>query len=103
MSTIEDLCIEDRSASALLTEALNCAAKSESWLLKELKETHGKVRYIRLADWSHTHSWDCGRQDSLGDKQDQVFRRWLALKLARRIQRGEGKYLKLTLDKVLGL
>lgn len=94
--------IEDRRALQTLSEALNLAAKPESWVCRELTEILKSIKYIKKTDWSHVQSWDCGRQDALGDKHDQIFRRWNCLKIARRIQKGDGRdFIKLS-QRVIG-
>ncbi len=95
--------IENRTSLAILTEALNLAAKPQSWLEKEIREHLVKVKAARRFDWTSTNSWDCGRQDALGDRLDEIFKRWGALKAARRIQRGDAREFKRLSDLVVGL
>lgn len=95
--------IENRTSLATLTETLNLAAKPQSWLEKEIQEHLVKVKAARRFDWTSTSTWDCGRQDALGDRLDEIFNRWGALKAARRIQRGDARDFKRLSDLVVGL
>lgn len=94
--------IESRRDLALMSEALNLAAKPHDWLCKEILEMIPRIKSIRRFDWESTNSWDCGRQDALGDKFEYLYSRWEALKCARRIQRDDARQLKSIFERVIG-
>ena len=94
--------VEDRRALSVLTESLNLAAKPQSWLVDQIRDHLPKVKAARRFNWETTNGWDCGRQDSLGDRFDMIFSRWYALKTAWRIQHGDARELKKLSDAVLG-
>ena len=100
-----DLYIESRPALALMREALNLSAKPQEWLKNELLLQCKTIRNIKRgykAMFERAQHWDCGRQDAWGDRLDHQYTRWEALKLAWRIQRGDGRYLMRQMRVVVG-
>lgn len=97
--------IEDRRALHKLTMALNFAAKPKQWIEKELKETLTAWQtYRRDREDIHEsmNGWDCGRQDAWYDSFDEFLTRMQALRLARKIQRGNGSALMRLTKQVMG-
>jgi len=83
--------VENRQSLHLMAMILNFAAKPEDWVKKELKmlwKAYFDFRRYRDQLFLEMESWDCGRQDAWGDQFDQHMQRLTALRIARKIQKG---------------
>lgn len=97
--------IENRRHLATLTMALNFAAKTSEWVNKERRNyLTGYKIYLKNREYIHEsmQSWDCGRQDAWGDSFDQDMQRLHALRLARKIQRGDATHMMRLIKQITG-
>ena len=90
--------IESNKQLRLMTMGLNRAAKPRSWVLDELSKSLKQIKairsYYRNGDHEEQNSWDCGRQDSFGDRIDHAYFEYNSLRLAYKIQKGDATLLK---------
>lgn len=76
----------------MIKDALTLKLRDKREYLKAYR--NGKYNYLQYVD--------CGRQDAFGDKVDQLFRDYEALKIAYKLSKGDASLLKKYTDIITG-
>lgn len=63
-------------------------------LTEKIKTVRNYIKASKGGAYDYLDHADCGRQDAFGDKVDQLFREFTALKIAYKMQRGDATLFK---------